>query len=136
MKYSFQNSIVASKFKSYPPLFQKKLLLLRDLIFDVAQCNKSIGTLEEGLKWGEPAYTPAQRKSGVTVRIDWKKSKSHQYAMYFHCKTSLVQTFKKEFGSLFKYGGNRSIIFQESDKIPVKELSKCIELSLTYYTKI
>ena len=53
--------------------------------------------------------------------------------MYFHCQTSLIGTFKKIYPDEFKYVGNRSMVFSVDDKIPVKELSHCLSLALTYH---
>lgn len=102
------------------------------MIFDVAIKNRTIGVLEETLKWNEPAYIPSKTKSGSMVRIDWKKSNPNYYMMYFHCKTNLVSIFKERYGELFVYKGNRAIIFYIEDKIPKKALKEIIELSLTY----
>lgn len=132
MPYKFQNPEVADRFDSYPTKFRNKLMFLRQLIFATAANTKAVGELEETLKWGEPSYVTSQTKSGSTVRIDWKKSQPHQYAVYFNCKTTLVDTFKEIYGNTFKYGGNRCIIFTEDEDIPVKELSHCIALALTY----
>ena len=67
---------------------------LRELIFDVAAKTKDVGQLEETLKWGEPVYLTSQTKSGSLIRIDAKKTDPSKYAMYFHCQTSLVGTFR------------------------------------------
>ncbi|HLB42322.1 MAG TPA: DUF1801 domain-containing protein [Gammaproteobacteria bacterium] len=131
----FQNDDVREKFNSYPKNIKQKLLFLRQLIFDIASRTTSIGELEETLKWGEPSYLTPKTKSGSTVRIDWKKSTPHQYAVYFNCKTTLVDTFKEMYGGTFRYGGNRSIIFEVSEKIPVNELTGCIAMALTYNLK-
>lgn len=131
----FRNEDVKEKFNSYPKNIRQKLLFLRQLIFDIASRTTSVGQLEETLKWGEPSYITSESKSGSTVRIDWKKSTPHQYAVYFNCKTTLVDTFKEIYGSTFCYGGNRSIIFEGSDQIPVNELTDCIVMALTYNLK-
>ena len=128
----FDNKAVREIFDSYPKNVKDKLLFLRQLIFEIAAKTKEIGELEETLKWGEPSYVTTETNSGSTIRIDWKKSYPHQYAMYFNCKTTLVDTFKEMYGDLFQYGGNRSIIFHEKDSIPVNELSHCIAMALTY----
>ena len=129
----FDNSGVAAVFKAYPSAIRKKLMCLRQLIFDVAAETEGVGELEESLKWGEPAYLTAKSKSGSTIRIDRKKSSETQYAMYFHCQTTLVDTFRTLFPTEFTYEGNRSIVFDARDEIPVKELSFCIAMALTYH---
>lgn len=128
-----KNPDVAAVFKSYPKNMREKLMYLRQLIFDTAAETEGVGELEETLKWGEPSYLTPKTKSGSTVRIDWKKSKEGQYAIYFKCTTNLVTTFKERYPTEFKYGGNRSIIFDEDDEIPIKELKDCIALALTYH---
>ncbi len=124
---------VAEVFKSYPTAMQTKLMALRQLIFDTALATNGVGALEETLKWGEPAYVTLQSKSGSTIRIDWKESQPDQYAMYFNCQTSLVETFRTLFSTEFKYEGNRSIVFHADDNIPVKALSECVAMALTYH---
>jgi len=125
-----KNHNVAEKFDSYPDQMRNKVLFLRQLILDTAAELDAVGAVEETLKWGEPSY---KTKSGSTIRIDWKESNPKQYAMYFHCKTKLVDTFKERYGDLFKYEGNRAIVFGMSDEMPVSELKHCISLSLTYH---
>ena len=112
---------------------REKLMFLRQLIFETAAATEGVGELDETLKWGEPSYLTPKTKSGSTVRIDWKKINEGQYAMYFKCTTNLVETFREKYPTEFKFGGNRSIIFNEEDEIPVKELSDCIALALTYH---
>ena len=129
------NPQVAAVFNNYPEKMRKKLMFLRQLIFDTAVATEGVGELEETLKWGEPSYLTPKTKSGSTVRIDWKKSNDDQYAMYFKCTTNLVETFREKYPTEFRYGGNRSIIFKEDDEIPVKELSDCIALALTYHLR-
>ena len=132
---TFSNKVVKEKFDTYPESFRKKLLFLRQLIFDTAARTKGVGELEETMKWGEPSYLTTRTKSGSTIRINWKKTSPHHYAIYFNCKTTLVDTFKEIYGNLFKYEGNRSIVFDEKDKIPKKELADCIAKALTYHKK-
>lgn len=117
-------------FKSYPEEVRIKLLNLRRLILDTAGDIEGIGILEETLKWGEPSYLA---KKGSTIRIDWKKNKPNQYAMYFKCTSKLVPTFRMLYSDLFQYEGNRAIIFQLIDHIPEIELKKCIAAALTYH---
>jgi hypothetical protein len=66
------------------------------------------------------------------LRIDRVKSAEGQYAMYFHCQTTLVDTFKEIFRGRFVFEGNRALLFDETDAVPVKELRHCIALALTY----
>jgi len=125
-----QDSSVKSKFLSYPKDIKKKMEHLRDLILEVATETEHIKELEETLKWGEPSYIV---KKGSTIRMDWKDKNPNQYAMYFNCNTSLVETFKMVYGDLFQYEKNRAILFEINDKIPNKELKECIAMALQYH---
>jgi len=125
-----KNSEVANMFNKYPRHIRKKMMLLRQLVLDTALETKGVDILEETLKWGEPSYIT---KSGSTIRMDWKEKTPNQYAMYFHCKTKLIDTFKEIYGDKFKFEGNRAIVFDENEDIPVSELKHCISLSLTYH---
>lgn len=129
---TFKNPEVAEVFESYPTHMRKKLMFLRQLILDTASETKGVSAMEETLRWGEPSYVT---KSGSTVRIDWKPSAPNQYAMYFHCKTKLVDTFKELYGDILKFEDNRAIVFNENDEIPIDELKHCISLSLTYHSR-
>jgi hypothetical protein len=106
---------------------------LRELVFDTAADIDGVGEIDETLKWGEPAYLTARSKSGSTIRIDWKKSTPQQYAMYFNCRTTLVQTFRTMFPHDFRFEGNRAIVFGERDVVPLDALSLCIAAALTYH---
>lgn len=130
----FQNKVVKEVFESYPSSMRAKLLALRELIFDTAASTPGVGNLEETLKWGEPAYATTQSKSGSTVRIAYKVARPTQYAMYFICHTNLVETFKTMFPNDFKFEGNRAIVFEDSDRVPTRELEWCITAALTYHT--
>src|SRR5437667_8922125 len=85
-----RDSAVDPVFDGYPKPVKAKLLALRRLIFETAKSTKGVGTLEEGLKWGQPSYLTPESKSGSTIRIDQVKSSAGQYAVYFHCQTDLV----------------------------------------------
>ncbi len=121
---------VAIKFDSYPSAIRAKLLVLRELIFQVAAAQNDIGEIEETLKWGEPSY---MAKAGSTIRIDWKASSPEKYAIYFNCGTKLVDTFKELHGDKFRYQGNRAIVFEVSEELETDELKQCIALALTYH---
>jgi hypothetical protein len=117
-------------FDSYPANIQKKMGILRELVFEAARETEGIATLEETLKWGEPSYLT---KHGSTIRMDWKPRSPDQYAIYFKCTSRLVETFKTVFGNAFRYEGSRAIVFALNDQIPVRELKSCIKAALTYH---
>jgi hypothetical protein len=129
-----QDAGVCAVFDSYTPALRTKLLALRQLILETAAQTEGVGTLQETLKWGEPAYVTVQTKSGSTVRIDCKKNQE-RYAIYFNCNTTLVDTFRSMFPGTFSFEGNRAIVFNLGDKLPKKELTFCIAMALTYHLK-
>lgn len=125
-----QNPAIPAKFESYPQSIKARLEALRDLILSTASEIEHIKVVEETLKWGEPSYVV---KKGSTIRIDWKAKSPKQYAMYFNCNTSLVETFRQVYGPLFKYEKNRAILFDLDEEIPLKELKECIAMGLKYH---
>ena len=129
----FQNPAVAEVFSGYPVVLRKKLMHLRQIILEVAAETNGVGELEECLKWGQPAYVTAQSRSGSTIRIDRYKRSATQYAMYFHCQTTLVQTFRSLFPDVFTFEGDRSFVFAVTDRVPDRELRICVSMALTYH---
>jgi hypothetical protein len=67
---------------------------------------------------GAAKLSTPETKSGSTIRIDRLKSSANQYAVYFHCQTDLVETFRNLYPTELSYGGNRSIILNAEDAIP------------------
>jgi hypothetical protein len=124
---------VDAAFDTYPTPLKTRLLALRRLIFETARTTPGVGALQETLKWGQPSYLTTETKSGSTVRIDQVKSAPDCYAIYFHCQTDLVETFRQLYPTEFTYGGNRSILLNAKDKIPETALRHCIALALTYH---
>lgn len=131
----FANADVAAVFAAYPKGVREKLLRLRELIFEVASKTEGVGKLEETLKWGQPSYLTTQSKSGSLIRIDQIRTDAGSYAMYFHCQTTLVDTFRERYPDEFEFGGNRSLIFQARAAVPVAPLRDCIALALTYHRR-
>lgn len=130
---NISNPDVAAVFESYPVAIRQKLMRLRKLIFDVAKSTSEAGPIEETLKWGESAYITSQSRSGSTIRIAWKKSAPDKYAMLFNCRTTLIESFRTVFPGTFTYEGNRAIVFDKKEDIPVKELAFCVGAALTYH---
>jgi Domain of unknown function (DU1801) len=126
------NPAVEAAFDAYSKPVRAKLLALRRLIFDTAKATKGVGTLQETLKWGQPSYLTPETRSGSTIRIDQVKPEAGQVAIYFHCQTNLVETFRELYPEL-SFGGNRSILLNADDKLPAAELRHCVALALTYH---
>jgi hypothetical protein len=126
------NPAVDGVFEAYPKPVKAKLLALRRLIRDTAKATQGVGALEETLKWGQPSYLTTESKSGSTVRIDQVKADAGQVAVYFHCQTNLVETFRELYPEL-RYSGNRAILLDAGDRLPEAELRHCVALALTYH---
>jgi len=120
-----------AKMASYPDLIREKMHALRALVIETAKELSEITKVEETLKWGEPSFLT---KKGSTLRMDWKQKTPNQYAMYFKCTSRLVETFKMVFGNQFEYEKSRAIVFQIDQKVPTRELKKCIKAALMYHT--
>jgi hypothetical protein len=123
---------VSAVLNGYSKPVKDRLLALRRLIFKTARATKGVGALEEALKWGQPSYLTSASKSGSTIRIDGVKSVPNQYAVYFHCQTNLVETFRELYPEL-RYSGNRSILLDAADDPPEAALRHCVALALTYH---
>jgi hypothetical protein len=131
----FRDPAVDSVFSAYPKPIKARLPALRRLIFDTAKVTKGVGALQETLKWGQPSYLTPETKSGSTIRIDRVKSEADGYAVYFHCQTDLVETFRELYPTQMRYGGNRSILLNAGDAVPEAALRHCVALALTYHLR-
>ena len=121
---------VDAVFANYPGFVRDNMQSLRELVIETAEETEGVYKLEETLKWGEPSFVT---KDGSTLRMDWKEKTPEQYAMYFHCTSRLVDTFRLVFNHKFQYEGKRAIVFQLNQKIPKAELKECIKAALTYH---
>ena len=129
----FSDPAVDAVFSAYPKPLKERLLALRRLIFDAARTTQGVGALQETLKWGQPSYLTPETRTGSTIRIDRVKSAAGQYAIFFHCQTDLVATFRELYPSELRYGGNRSILLDAADEPPEPALRHCVALALTYH---
>ncbi len=120
--------------QGYPEDIRPKVERLRALILETAASLDEIGPLTETLKWGEPAYLTEKTKSGSTIRFAWKASAPSQYALYFNCQTTLVDTFRTLFPEL-QFEGNRAMVFNVEEPLPEDAVATCIELALTYHSR-
>ena len=127
-------SAVEAVFDACPGPARAKLLALRRLILDAAKATKGVGPIEEALKWGQPSYLTAETGSGSTIRIDRVKPADNQVAVFFHCQTDLVETFRELYPEL-SYSGNRAILLDAGAKLPEAELRHCVALALTYHLR-
>jgi len=135
MKYrKFRNHKVKYTLDSYPQVIHDKLLVIRELIFQIAAEYDEIGEIEETLKWDNPGYLTHNPKSGTTVRLSKMPTCDNKLLISVHCQTSLIAEFKELYPQL-KYDGNRSIILDVNNILPVGIIEHFIYLALTYHNR-
>lgn len=132
----FGDPAVEAVFAAYPKALRGPLLDLRRLIFAVAARTEGVGALVETLKWRQPAYLTEKPKSGSTIRIDAVRGRDDRYAMYFHCQTALIPTFRELYPDAFAFEGKRALIFSTGESVPQDALDHCIALALTYHARV
>lgn len=124
---AFSDPGVEAVFTGYPIALRDALLDLRTLIFETAA-----GPINESLKWSQPAYRPVGTKVGTTVRIDAFKGSTDGYALYFHCQTTLVPSFRELYSDTLRFEGDRAILLSLNETPPRDVLAFCIGQALTY----
>lgn len=136
MKHTkFENIEIKKTYYRFPKEMRKKMLEVRDIIFEVGKNNDKIGKITETLKWGEPTYQANNSKDGSPIKITHKKSINNNFSIYIISSTNLIDMFKELYPKTFYFNGNREIIINTDRKIPRKEISHCIELALRYKFK-
>ena len=124
---------VMAVFEDFPPALRGRLLTLRHLILAAAAETDGVGPLIETLKWGQPSYLPAKPRIGGTVRIGTLRARRSDGAVFFHCQTRLIETFRELYPDAFSYAGNRAIIVPADRPIPEAAFRHCVALALTYH---
>ncbi|MFO1085421.1 MAG: DUF1801 domain-containing protein [Reyranellaceae bacterium] len=130
----FSDARVAAIFDAYPPPIRRRLAALRALVFEIAGQTEGVGRLTETVRWGQPSYLTEETGSGTTVRIDRRKA-GDGYAIFFHCQSGLVDTFRRLYPGVFKFQGDRAIVFGPEEEVPPRELGHCIALALTHHAR-
>ncbi len=133
IKPPFSDPDVEAAFASFPEPARQGLLALRRLIFEIAATTPEAGALEETLKWGQPAYVTATTKSGSTIRLGLPKPGG--FAIYTHCRTSIIADFRSLFPKDFVYEGNRAIHFKAGECLSSDNLRLLIRSALTYHLR-
>ena len=122
--------IVLQAFDSYPELARGTLLDVRELIFDVKNKDPDIGELQEALRWGELSFITDKPKTGSMIRL--ALTKSGEPALFFHCGTSLIETFRAQYSHIFEFEKNRAMILVSPVEDTFSEISHCIKQALRY----
>lgn len=122
-----------SAWKDLPEQLAERLVQLRQLILQAASEDPAIGPLEETTKWGEPAFLTSATGSGTTLRINPHKKSPEKYALYVHCQTDLVERYRQLYDDELTFDGNRAVVFDSKEELPVDAVKHCIAMALTYH---
>jgi hypothetical protein len=126
---------VKAVFASYPQEMRNALEDLRETILNVADAVKGVGKIEESLKWGQPAYRPVSPQTGTTLRVGAVTGSRSEYALFFHCQTTLADDFEQLYPGMFRIVDKRSLVFTLGEVAPDMPLRHCIALALTYHLR-
>lgn len=135
MPERFKDPRVEEVFKSYPAKIRSDLMVLRQLIFETARKTESVGDIIETLKWNQPSYLPRRPRTGTTLRIAPVKKCADIFALYFPCQTNLAQRFEEYYPEMFRFEGNRALLFPVGKRLPRRALKHCIAIALTYHLR-
>jgi hypothetical protein len=124
----FDDPAVADAFAAFDDGVRPRLLELRELVFATARAE-NVGPIRESLKWGQPSYVPAARRTGSPLRLGLIGGAA---AVFFHCQTTLVDSFRREHGEDLRFEGNRAVIVGQRRRLPREALTDCIRAALTY----
>lgn len=115
-----------------PEPARSALRRLHHLILETATATPGVGKIEQGVRWGQPSYlTP----TGSTIRIDALKGARSRYALYVHCQTDLLASFRDIYGDALTYQGKRALVFDAAEPIDEEVVARCIALALTYRSR-
>lgn len=120
---------VRAAFDAAPAGARRGLLHLRGLIFAVAETT-SAGPVTEALRWGQPAYLAPH---GSTLRLGTPATGG--FALYAHCRTSLIADFRDMTGGRFETEGNRAVLFAQDADIDDDALAPLIARALTWHRR-
>ncbi len=130
--YPIESLEVASTYQAIPADVRKKLLAVRQMIFEISGADDKVGEILETLKWGVPSYLTERPKSGTTIRLQWSPAQN-KYGIYVHCQTSLIPLFREQYPSSLHYEKNRGILFEQEENFPENLMKEFIIRALTYH---
>lgn len=123
----FSTPAVNAAFDVGDPVAGRGLLVLRALVFDTAAKVRGIGPLEEAVRWGQPAYLT---RVGSTLRLG--VSKTARFAIFVHCRTTLISDFITAFPGQDRIEGTRAILFDDPSEISETRHGWLIARAITY----
>ncbi|MFN4024510.1 MAG: DUF1801 domain-containing protein [Hyphomonas sp.] len=126
---------VAAVYEAYPAAARKRLLTLRQMVFDTSAGLPETGPLTETLKWGEPAYLTETSRSGTTIRLAWSPKQPASVSLFVSCQTSLIESWRNHYSHDLTFVGNREIRFPLGQPLPADQIRHCIAMALTYHKR-
>ena len=108
-------------------------MVVRGMIFQLADASTQVGQIEEALKWGQPSYLTYNPKSGTPTRLGLLKS--GEPAVFVHCQTSLIAEIQSQFPDSFIYDGNRAAGIKVGTSLRATPMSLLIRRALTYHLR-
>lgn len=122
---------IAAAISACPKQAQPGLIALRALILETAAQLPEVGRIEECLKWGQPAFTTPETKSGSTLRLGCPKTGG--FALYAHCQTNIISTFADTYPGMDKIEGNRAVHFTSLEQIEPDRHGQLVAHALRYH---
>lgn len=129
----FGSPEVEAAFLAFPPAAREGLLSLRRLIFAVAARTEGVGRVEEALRWAQPAYLTPETGAGSTIRLGAPKAGG--FALYVHCRTTLIAEFRAAHGDGFALEGSRAVRFREGEAVDEAAIGALVGRALTYHLR-
>ena len=124
-------SEVQAVYDACTPTVRQGLYHLRALILEQAALMPQIGPVNEGLRWGQPAFlTP---DSGVACSLRISPVKGQGFGLFVHCQTGLIAAFASGAGAGLRFSGTRAVLFDSNDRIDPAQVSVLIGQALGYH---
>ena len=127
----FTSTAVRETFSGFPDPHRERLLALRELIFEVGDTLAQADGVLETLKWREPSYAPRRPRVGSPVRVG--VFDESDVALYFNCRTLLVENIRSRFGDELDYSKNRAVRFAAGEPLPSDAVRECVRMALLYH---
>jgi hypothetical protein len=119
---------VRAAYDRFPAPARPGLDRLRALILDTA-AGAGI-PVTEALRWGQPAYLAPK---GSTIRLGIPKTAA--FALFVHCQTRLIDSFRAGPGARHRTEGSRAVLFDHPADIDPAALTHLIHEALTYHAR-
>ncbi|MAS43870.1 MAG: hypothetical protein CML46_11740 [Rhodobacteraceae bacterium] len=122
---------IAEALSRHPPAIAARLAEIRADIFRAAEAEGA-ASVAESLAWGEPSYRLASPRRGAAIRLGRVRAAPDACAVLFHCRTTLIEGFRRDFAGLFRFEGTRALILPAEGPWPRVPLGLCLRAALTY----